>query len=165
MLNVKIIISIFSFGNFGACFAPGLCRPEDAELYAARPGLRLWRATMHGVVTATYIFKDLLNEKTPVIPLLPDTKCESRPIRIEEKNFGLLHVFNGDKLVTWQDSSLFVLNPADGTILGWHGNLGNVQEVAVSNDEIFVLRSTPGSLIFRLATKRDYLNEPGNSPS
>ena len=136
-------------------------RVEGAELFASRPGLRLWKASLQGVVSATYMFKDLLNEKTPLIPLLPDTMSEGRTSRIEEKNFGLVHVFSEDKLVTWQDCTLFVIDPEKGIILGWHGNLGNVREIAVAKDEIFVLRNSPGSIIFRLGLKRDAIYEVG----
>lgn len=47
-----------STGKFGACFIPGLCKQSDLTLYASRPGLRLWKADVHGTVQATFILKD-----------------------------------------------------------------------------------------------------------
>lgn len=50
---------VCSSGRFGACFLPGLCKQSDLEVFAARPGLRLWRANVQGQVEDTHLLKSL----------------------------------------------------------------------------------------------------------
>lgn len=49
----------WSSGRFGACFLPALCKQSDLEVFAARPGLRLWRSNIRGQVEDTHLFKSL----------------------------------------------------------------------------------------------------------
>ncbi len=150
-----------SLGEFGACFQSGLYRIQDAIVYASRPGLRIWKASTQGVVLATYMFKDLLNGSTPTIPLLKDSASKHPSGKIEEKNFGPLSVFDEDKLVTWHEGALYLINPNNGSFVGWKNNLGQILNVAVSKDEIFILRRGHARRVLRVSTKRDPLNETG----
>ena len=152
---------VYRLGHFAACFKHDLCRPEDATVFATRPGLRLWKADMDGNVKATYMFKDLLSGNTPVIGLLPDSTHKHSTALIEEKTFGLLKLYAENMLVTWNEGTLFILNPENGTIIGWHSNLGNIIDLSVCQDEIFVLTDEPGQRkVIRIAQNRDPLNEP-----
>ena len=81
-----------SLGNYGACFKPDICRPEDAILYVSRPGLRLWKSNISGVVLNTFMFRDLLNVNTPTIVVLPETAQDNLSNTIEENSFGVLQV-------------------------------------------------------------------------
>ncbi len=160
------MVAMFSFdrlGPFGACFKPEMCKPEDATIYATRPGLRIWKVNMAGVVQATYIYKDLLRESTPVIVVLPDTSYDTSGAIIEDKTFGLLKMYSEHELVTWFENSVYVLDPREGKFIGWHWNLGRIRGLAVCKDEIFILRSGPGRKVLRIAQKRDLLNEPGET--
>ena len=149
-------------GPFAACFKPELCRSEDATIFATRPGLRLWKADMEGNVQTTYMFKDLLSGNTPVIVLLPDTTHGHSTATIEEMTFGRLRAYSESMLVTWHEATLFVLNPDRGTFIGWHSNMENIKGLSVCQDEIFILRDSPGRRkVIRIAQKRDLLNEPG----
>ncbi len=153
---------VFRLGPFGACFKPELCRPEDATIYAARPGLRLWKANTEGNVLATYMYKDLLGGSTPLLVLLPDSTRDQPAAVIEEKTFGILKVFAGNLLVTWHQGTVFVLDPEKGSFVGWHAHLGNIKGLSVCHDEIFILRDEPGlRKVMRIAQKRDLLNETG----
>ena len=140
---------------------PGSYKPEDAVLYCARPGLRLWRATTEGTVEMTYMFRDLLHGKTNLVPVLPDTVCDTDRGAIEEVNFGKLYVLGEKHLVTFSGNSLFVLDPAGRKLLGWANNLGEIQDMAVSTEEVFFLRRGSGRRIVRIAPQKDFLNEPG----
>lgn len=50
-----------SSGRFGACFLPALCKQSDLQVFAARPGLRLWRSDIRGQVEDTRLLKPLFN--------------------------------------------------------------------------------------------------------
>ena len=55
-----------------------------------------------------------------------------------------------------------MLNPENGSFIGWHSNLGNIKDLSVCQDEIFVLRDAPGQRkVIRVAQQKDFLNEPG----
>ena len=107
------------------------------------------------------MFKDLLTGSTPVIVLLPDTTHGHSTARIEEMTFGRLKVYSENMLVSWYEGTLFVMNPDKGTFVGWHSNLENIIDLSVCQDEIFILRDSPGRRkVIRLAKKRDLLNDP-----
>lgn len=50
-----------SSGRFGACFLPGLCKQSDLQVFAARPGLRLWRSDIRGQVEDTRLLRPLFS--------------------------------------------------------------------------------------------------------
>ena len=52
-----------SSGRFGACFLPALCKQSDLQVFAARPGLRLWRSDIKGQVEDTRLLKPLFNSQ------------------------------------------------------------------------------------------------------
>lgn len=53
----------YSSGRFGACFLPALCKQSDLQVFAARPGLRLWRSDIRGQVEDTRLLKPLFNSQ------------------------------------------------------------------------------------------------------
>ncbi|XP_034721787.1 tectonin beta-propeller repeat-containing protein 2 [Etheostoma cragini] len=61
-----------SSGRFGACFLPALCKQSDLQVFAARPGLRLWRSDVRGQVEETRLLKPLFN--TQGVRGLPETR-------------------------------------------------------------------------------------------
>ena len=133
---------MYRFGNFGACFfPPAQPQPTDdiVDIYAARPGLRLWKATMDGKVLTTMIFKDSVNKGEPIIETLELPPYTQLPHQSEQKQFGTLIPFDNQFLVSWQGSSVWVLDPGTGYIIGCHSNLGYVTDVSVCNNELYVL--------------------------
>ena len=130
-------------GAYGASFIPDLCKPLDTYLYASRPGLRLWKADAGGKVSATYIYKDLLKQSTSVIPLLPDTVPKTESNRADDKQFGLIYHFGKTGLVlTHSGTAIFLLNPIEGTVVGYHGNIGEIINISTCEHEVFILRKT-----------------------
>lgn len=59
--RTRISVVGCSSGRFGACFLPGLCKQSDLQVFAARPGLRLWRSDIRGQVEDTRLLKPLFN--------------------------------------------------------------------------------------------------------
>lgn len=55
----RSFLVLCSSGRFGACFLPGLCKQSDLEVFAARPGLQLWRSNIRGQVEDTRLLKSL----------------------------------------------------------------------------------------------------------
>ncbi|XP_061173817.1 tectonin beta-propeller repeat-containing protein 2-like isoform X2 [Saccostrea echinata] len=136
-------------GPFGACFIPAMCKPEDAQLYACRPGARIWKADMNGTVSNTYLFKELLNSTHSEIQLLYKNGIPSS--RVSDHQFGPLLLYMEKYLVTWNETSLYVLSPEDNSVVGSQRALGAVVDVAVSEDEIFILRKNNERNLVRVA--------------
>lgn len=135
-------------GNFGACFIPGLCKTDDAKLYAARPGCRIWLSDIKGTVCNTHIFKDQISSGVREIPLLRPGRNIAPNMELQ---FGRLHVFREKQLVTFSQSTLFILDPAMNKVVASQSKLGGIVDVAVTGDEIFVLRRHTEDMVVRIA--------------
>ncbi|RUS76520.1 hypothetical protein EGW08_015713, partial [Elysia chlorotica] len=133
-------------GQFGACFIPELCKPDDVKLYAARPGCRLWLADIQGTVKSTHIFKDPLTHEVPEIRLLAAGKLQ---LQQEGFQFGKLLWMQNNTLVTW--SSRLSL------CLCRQSRLSGVVDVAVvsKTEEIFLLRRHGDARVIRISTKSE----------
>ena len=112
---------------------------------------------------ATFIFKDLLNGTTPIIPTLQGTENTTNAVRISEKNFGRLLMLESKVLVTWHEGAIFLLDSDKGQFIGWHDNLGHILDVTVCENEIYVLRRAGTRKIVRIASKKDPLIERSKS--
>ncbi|WAR18488.1 TCPR2-like protein [Mya arenaria] len=137
-------------GDYGGCFIPAMCKVEDAKLYATRPGLRVWKASISGTVVNTYIFKELLAAPHPQIPLL-DFKVTNivRPPTVSQ--FGPLLLFRDRDLVTWNETTLYVLNSDSLEVVASQTNMGLIRGVVVTEGEIFVLRHGTSRNVVRIA--------------
>ncbi|KAK7481188.1 hypothetical protein BaRGS_00027621 [Batillaria attramentaria] len=135
-------------GNFGACFIPGLCKTDDAKLYAARPGCRVWLSDIHGTVCNTHIFKDQLTNGVRDIPVLRPGRNTAPNMELQ---FGKLHIYREKQLVTYNQSTLFILDPALNKVVASQNRLGGIVGVAVTSGEIFVLRRHAEDSVIRIA--------------
>uniref|UniRef100_A0A8C9FWM9 Uncharacterized protein n=1 Tax=Pavo cristatus TaxID=9049 RepID=A0A8C9FWM9_PAVCR len=99
-------------GKFGACFIPGLCKQTDLTLFAARPGLRLWKSDVHGTVQATFILKDLFARGIQTFELYPRLEPPDRgSCSSPEKHLGLVSCFFREGWVlTWNEYSIYLLD-------------------------------------------------------
>ncbi|XP_041353427.1 tectonin beta-propeller repeat-containing protein 2-like [Gigantopelta aegis] len=136
-------------GGYGACFIPGLCKTSDAQLYAARPNLRLWRSNITGTVLNTNIFKDLIGASNTEIYLVRPEKH----VKTTEPQFGKLHIYCGSLILTWTSTWIIILDPEANSVVGYLDKAGYISDVCVHHDEIFVLRRNTETDLIRLALK------------
>ncbi|XP_064231300.1 tectonin beta-propeller repeat-containing protein 2 isoform X3 [Aotus nancymaae] len=131
-----------STGKFGACFIPGLCKQSDLTLYASRPGLRLWKADVHGTVQATFILKDAFAGEVKPFELHPRLESPSRgSCSLPERHLGLVSCFFQEGWVlSWNEYSIYLLDTVNqATIAGLEGS-GDIVSVSCTENEIFFLK-------------------------
>uniref|UniRef100_A0A8D1H5R4 Tectonin beta-propeller repeat containing 2 n=1 Tax=Sus scrofa TaxID=9823 RepID=A0A8D1H5R4_PIG len=131
-----------STGKFGACFIPGLCKQSDLTLYACRPGLRLWKADVHGTVQATFILKDVFAGGVKPFELYPRLESSDRgSCSFPEKHLGLVSCFFQEGWVlSWNEYSIYLLDTINqATIAGLEGS-GDIVSVSCTENEIFFLK-------------------------
>ncbi|XP_049646278.1 tectonin beta-propeller repeat-containing protein 2 isoform X3 [Suncus etruscus] len=141
-----------STGKFGACFIPGLCKQSNLTLYASRPGLRLWKADVHGTVQATFILKDMFAGGMRPFELYPRLEpADGGGCGSSEKHLGLVSCFSRDGWVlSWNEYSIYLLDTTNqATIAGLEGS-GDIVCVSCTENEIFFLKGDRN--IIRLST-------------
>ncbi|KAL4238724.1 Propeller [Mactra antiquata] len=139
-------------GDFGACFIPAMCKPEDAMLYASRPGYRVWKASVNGSVQHTYMYKDLLLQEHHQFQLLPYNVTNiNKSIHVNQ--FGPVLLYQDKFIVTWSDMCFYVLNPENSSIIGSQNHCGFIRSVVVTETEIFILRQGTDRNIIRLSNQ------------
>ncbi|XP_029981998.1 tectonin beta-propeller repeat-containing protein 2 isoform X1 [Sphaeramia orbicularis] len=145
-----------SSGRFGACFLPALCKQSDLQVFAARPGLRLWRADVRGRVEDTHLLKPLFSTQVPQFQLFP----RPGPVggyRPEDRQLGLLSCFFRDGwILSWNEYSLYVLDCVSQVIVGALESSGDIVSVSCCDNEIFILKGDRD--IIRLSTSPEGLS-------
>ncbi|KFQ98948.1 Tectonin beta-propeller repeat-containing protein 2 [Nipponia nippon] len=129
-------------GKFGACFIPGLCKQSDLTLFAARPGLRLWKSDVHGTVQATFILKDIFAGGIKTFELYPRLEPPDRgSYSSPEKHLGLVSCFFREGWVlTWNEYSIYLLDTVNQALIGGLEGYGDIVSVSCTNNEIFLLK-------------------------
>uniref|UniRef100_H0ZRF5 Tectonin beta-propeller repeat containing 2 n=1 Tax=Taeniopygia guttata TaxID=59729 RepID=H0ZRF5_TAEGU len=129
-------------GKFGACFIPGLCKQSDLTLFAARPGLRLWKSDVHGTVQATFILKDVFAGGIKTFELYPRLEPPDRgSYSSPEKHLGLVSCFFQEGWVlTWNEYSIYLLDTVNQALIGGLEGYGDIVSVSCTNNEIFLLK-------------------------
>jgi len=162
-------LCVFRLGKFGATFMPGSVMDSEAVLYAARPGLRLWKADINGIVHTTFIFtnaSDKLqlsskNNSSPMMSGFAPTETETAAVGFPIAQFGLLQVYCGDLIVSNTATDLLVVSPEDARqiVFMYSANGEAILDIAVNRDEIFVLRKPSDGVtrpLIRLAQRPLY---------
>ncbi|KAI1895016.1 hypothetical protein AGOR_G00101930 [Albula goreensis] len=136
-----------SSGRLGACFQPGLRKQSDLTVYAARPGLRLWRADVRGEVQETHMLRELFAQDLPLFELFPRPESPVlmiRPIQPSpppERQLGLLTCFLRDGWVlTWNEYSVYVVDCLNQALIGGMEGCGDIVSVSCTENEIFILK-------------------------
>ncbi|XP_061599817.1 tectonin beta-propeller repeat-containing protein 2 [Cololabis saira] len=129
-----------SSGKFGACFLPALCKQSNLHMYAARPGLRLWKADIRGQVEDTHLLKPLFSVQIPQFELFP----RPGPVgayRPADRQLGLLSCFlREDWILSWNEYSIYVFDSVNQVIIGALESSGDIVSVSSCDNEIFVLK-------------------------
>ena len=132
---------------------------EDAVLYAARPGCRVWLSDTHGTVCNTHIFKDHVGSGVREIPILRPSRSLTSPKA--ELQFGLLLMYRDKQLITYNTTTLFVLDPQKNQVVASQNRLGGIVGVAVHKDEVFVLRRHTEDMVIRIADAPEMVYHKG----
>lgn len=139
-------------GNYGTCFLPMLCKLSDAQLYAARPGQRIWMSNIEGTVQATHIFKHLMADSTEIPLLLYETSNFGDEPSSSDQQFGILCPYgDSNQIVTWNKRALYILDPEKNVVIGKQERMGHIVDVAVDSKEIFVLTRSPSRTVIRIS--------------
>ena len=132
---------------------------EDAVLYAARPGCRVWLSDIHGTVCNTHIFKDHVGSGVREIPILQQSRSLTNPKA--ELQFGRLLMYRDKQLITYNTTTLFVLDPQKNQVVASQNRLGGIVDVAVHKDEVFVLRRHMEDMVIRIADAPEMVYHKG----
>ncbi|XP_071413584.1 tectonin beta-propeller repeat-containing protein 2 isoform X2 [Pithys albifrons albifrons] len=151
-------------GKFGACFIPGLCKQSDLTLFAARPGLRLWKSDVHGTVQATFILKDVFAGGIKTFELYPRLEPPDRgSYSSPEKHLGLVSCFFQEGWVlTWNEYSIYLLDTVNQALIGGLEGYGDIVSVSCTNNEIFLLKGDRD--IIRISSRPEGLSSIDTSP-
>uniref|UniRef100_A0A7M4F4M6 Tectonin beta-propeller repeat containing 2 n=1 Tax=Crocodylus porosus TaxID=8502 RepID=A0A7M4F4M6_CROPO len=129
-------------GKFGACFIPGLCKQSDLTMFAARPGLRLWKSDVHGTVQATFILKEVFAGGIKPFELYPRLESPDRAsYSFPGKHLGLVSCFFQEGWVlSWNEYSIYLLDTVNQALIGGLEGYGDIVSVSCTNNEIFLLK-------------------------
>ncbi|XP_076155281.1 tectonin beta-propeller repeat-containing protein 2 isoform X1 [Alosa pseudoharengus] len=129
-----------SNGKFGACFQPALCKQSDLLVYAARPGLRLWRTDVKGRVEDTHVLRPLFNQEVPQFQLFP-RPGPTGGYRPPDRQLGLVCCFLKEGWVlSWNEYSVYILDCTNQVIIGGLESSGDIVSVSCTENEIFILK-------------------------
>ncbi|XP_062974139.1 tectonin beta-propeller repeat-containing protein 2 [Elgaria multicarinata webbii] len=129
-------------GKLGACFIPGLCKQSDLTLFAARPGIRLWKSDVHGIVQATFILKDVFAAGMKPFELYPRVEpLNKSSSNFPERQLGLISCFFQEGWVlSWNEYSIYLLDTINQTMIGSLEGSGDIVSVSCTENEIFLLK-------------------------
>ncbi|KFM61087.1 Tectonin beta-propeller repeat-containing protein 2, partial [Stegodyphus mimosarum] len=137
-------------GHFGAVIIDG-GNMEDGIVLAARPGQRLWKSNISGVIQETMIFKGALSQEHPQVQYLTDSINQ---INLANVQFGRLAVYDDSYILIWSDSIVLLIDPEQKSVVSSYQKT-NIADVATFKDEIFLLvglrhivRIAPGPEIY-----------------
>ncbi|XP_063710081.1 WD repeat-containing protein CG11141 [Culicoides brevitarsis] len=123
--------------KLGAAF---LGAKQSLSVITTRPGYRFWLSNLDGNVTQTLIFKEeLTNKQYSSIPLLNPSKY---PMTWTPLNFGVVYAYGEDRIVTFGDNVVYVINLKTLKIERVIDQLRGVIDIAINFPEIFVLETS-----------------------
>uniref|UniRef100_A0A1A7X3G9 Tectonin beta-propeller repeat containing 2 n=1 Tax=Iconisemion striatum TaxID=60296 RepID=A0A1A7X3G9_9TELE len=127
-------------GKFGACFLPMICKQSDLQVYAARPGLKLWKSDVRGQVETTQRLKSLFDKQVPQFELFPRPGLGGG-YRPADRQLGLLSCFLREGwILTWNEYCLYVFDVINQVIIGALESSGDIVSVSSCDNEIFILK-------------------------
>ncbi|KAG8310264.1 WD40 repeats containing protein [Homalodisca vitripennis] len=127
-----------SLCRVGATFFPHPDRPLQRVIYSGRTGWRFWLSDSEGCVHKTLIFKDMVRKPHQHIRLLhpPPVKDTSW------EDLGPVFAWRGTYLVTFNSSTLIILDPQNISVLASLCGLSDLHSVSLTPTEIFIIYGT-----------------------
>ncbi|XP_068762741.1 BLOC-2 complex member HPS5-like isoform X1 [Montipora capricornis] len=130
-------------GLYGSCFFKE-SMSDNLAIYSARPGSRLWEASIDGQVLSTQQYKKLL--ATPPVTILGYRHSATKPLLEgdfppQSVNFAKLLLVRERFIVTWYGMSLYIMDPILGQLVAWYSLDAEVQDICCVGSEIYVYDS------------------------
>lgn len=136
--------------EFGATFTPtDVDHRKPPSIVCARPGFRFWLADVDGNVSHTFLLKDSVSDVCSIfeVPLL--NPVDGKPINMKDAYFGRCHYYMGKYIVTYCESTVFIVNLDKLKVLATIRRLRNIQYLSVYGNEIFIVEG--GRSIVRIS--------------
>jgi len=87
------------------------------------------------------MFREQLTGLSENATLLHDFMLESCvSTKVEDRQFGLVLLYGRSCLLMYHGTCLYLLDYTRNAAVCYHGNVGPIMDVAVCNDEVYVLR-------------------------
>lgn len=137
--------------DFGAVFTPiDVDHRKPPSIICARPGFRFWLADVDGNVSHTFLLKDSVHDIQSIfeVPLL--NPVHGKLAHIKETYFGPCHYYLGKYIVTYCESTVFIINLEKLQAMATVRRLRKIQYLTVNGNEIFIVEG--GRSIVRLST-------------
>ena len=153
------LTTIHRLGTFGATFIQkkSSIAPMDMLIYAARPGLRLWKAEVDGTVLCTLTFSKPTSQAASSKQSSAADMMHRHSLA-SDVQFGMLQQFGSDFLLSYSDSTLLLLDPSEnGRVV--FSRQESIADLSVNSDEIFILRNCSSNNavpLIRLAQRSIY---------
>ncbi|KAM4689979.1 BLOC-2 complex member HPS5 [Rhinophrynus dorsalis] len=128
-------------GEYGACFFPAGRNfvGQQALIYCARPGSRMWEVNFEGEVQSTHQFKQLLScAPLPIINLRSEPQYESSPGPPQSLAFAKLLYLSDQCVLTWTDRGVYIFIPQSVHVLLW-SEVKEIQDISIYKNELFCL--------------------------
>jgi len=127
-------------GLYGSCFFKENMS-ESPAIYSARPGSRLWEASIDGQVMSTQQYKKLL--ATPPVNILGCGHSAAEPTAEgdfppQSVNFAKLLLVRERFLVTWHGTSLYIIDPILGQLVAWYSLDSAVLDICCVGNELYM---------------------------
>ncbi|EZA60038.1 Hermansky-Pudlak syndrome 5 protein-like protein [Ooceraea biroi] len=145
---------------------------HHSKIFCCRPGSRLWEVSADGIVVKTHQFKEALavpptalfrSNSTLGSSQQGETECDWPP---QSVNFSHLFVIAYKYLFSYTTSGLYIIDPANASVLLWSNEYANVSMTAVVDDRIYLMTcdnefhcltlTSLDSLILRLYRREQY---------
>lgn len=149
-------------GYYGACFLPAQNKIhllEDAKVFCARPGSRLWEVDVEGRViqTSQYnlaaacpptaTFNSAHMSSSPLVPAI-ELDSELTPGELK-KTPQLLHRLQpifGRFIFSYNRNGFYIFDPSRTTIVMWNDQIRDIQTVRIVNGSTLIIFTNHGQV-------------------
>ncbi|KAF7271001.1 hypothetical protein GWI33_016061 [Rhynchophorus ferrugineus] len=162
-------------GNFGACFCQNMptsestdiCNKDDCKIYCARPGQRLWEASLNANVIMTYQFKEALKIIPTDVLLIRHDKNATLDENLrfgldndkvdENFNFQKIYAMYSRFIFTYYDKELYIFDLITNKLLFWFRLFHTIKDVAILNNTLYVWQDNMELRVFSFMKLEDLI--------